>query len=445
MSPRARSWAFPALLGLLLARGAAAQGPTPDAAQQRAGAQQDVTLAVGETRVISARDVKNYSLAVAGIVDVKLTADANQFVLVGRKQGSTTLLLIKNDNTQVTLNVTVFPRPPELVERELAQLLAGLNVHWGRVGAQIVLDGVVTSEGDLRRVQQIAALFPDQVTSLVQLAQPGQLAGTGSAKAQYLVRIDFYFVQYDKNSSYAVGIAWPDSVGNTATAELTYDFLAGSARSATATIAAQPLPRLDIASRRGWAKVLKQASVVTNNDAEAHFSNGGEQNFPVNTGLTIGVERIPFGTMLTVLPHFDPERRELSLRVEADVSDLTASVDGTPLPGRSTSKLTTVVSLKLGQSLVLSGIRTESLTHAVRGLPGLSEIPVLGVLFGSHGQSHLETEGAIFVVPSVVQTVPSAAAEQVELALKKFRNFDGDVEGVGAYDKRPAGGAHVPR
>src|SRR6187549_1650135 len=134
---------------------------------------QDVVLAVGETRTISARDVKNYSEGVAGIVDVKLTSDASQFVLVGRKPGSTTLLLIKNDNSQNTLNINVFARPPAVVEKELTTLLAGLNVQPRRIGSQLVLDGAVSSESDLKRVEQIAGLYPDQVTSLVQLGQSG--------------------------------------------------------------------------------------------------------------------------------------------------------------------------------------------------------------------------------------------------------------------------------
>ena len=103
------------------------------------------------------------------------------------------------------------------------------------------------------------------------------------------------------------------------------------------------------------------------------------------------------------------------------------------------------MTLKLGQSLVLSGIRTESLAHAVSGLPGLSEIPILGILFGTHSQSKLETEGAIFVVPSVVQTVPAASADLVDVALKKFKEYDGDIKTVNAYDKRPGGGVDVPK
>jgi pilus assembly protein CpaC len=407
-------------------------------------ASNEIVLSVGETRTISARDVKNYSEGVPGVIDVRLTTDAAQFVLVGKKAGSTTLLLIKTDGSQNAMTVNVFSRSPAIVEKELADLLVGLNVKSRRVGAQIVLDGQVESDDELRRVQKIASLYPDQVTSLVQVAS-NVLPSTPGGVENFLIRIDFYFVQYDKASSYGVGVAWPQSIGAGATAELNYDFLLGSVRNATATVTAQPLPRLDIATSRGWAKVLKQSTVITNNGTQALFQNGGEQNFPVNTGLTVGLERIAFGTILTVQPLYNPASRELNMKLSADVSDLTAAVSGTSLPGRSTSKLETNVTLKLGQSLVLSGMRTRSLTHAVSGLPGLSEIPVLGLLFGTHSNQDLQSEGAIFVVPSVVQTVPSAAAELVDVALKKFKAYEGDLEAVHPYDNAPAGGVGVPR
>jgi pilus assembly protein CpaC len=407
----------------------------------------DIAMAVGETKTISARDVKNYSEGVPGIIDVKLTSDASQFVLVGKRAGSTTLLLIKTDGSQRSISVNVFTRSPAVVEKELNQLLQGLNVKTRRIGAQIVIDGAVDNETDLKRVQQIAALYPGQVMSLVQLASAGSItpiSPTGDAQG-HLIRIDFYFVQYDKNSSYGVGIGWPESIGGGSTLELSHDLLAGTTRTATASVAGQPLPRLDIASRRGWAKVLKQATVITNNDTKAVFSNGGEQNFPVNTGLTIGIERIEFGVNISVLPSYDPESRELSLKLGADISDLTAAISGTALPGRSTSKLESNVTLKLGQSLVLSGIRTESLTHSVTGLPGLKDIPLLGLLFGSHSESKLQTEGAIFVVPSVIQAPAMQSAELVSLALKKFDDYDGDIDAVKAYDRAPGKPLGVPR
>jgi pilus assembly protein CpaC len=405
-----------------------------------------ITLAIGETKVISARDVKNYSEGVAGIIDIKLTSDASQFVINGRHAGSTTLLLIKSDGTQVTLNIDVFVRSPQIVERELSQLLTGLSgVQVRRVGAHIVIDGRVADEEELKRVAHVASLYPGQVDSLVTVGGGAAVPVTVQAEPQrFMVRIDFYFVQYDSNSSYSVGIGWPGSLGGgVIESSLAFDFLSGVPRSATATLANQPLPRLDIASARGWAKVLKQATVITSNGTEAAFSNGGEQNFSITTGLGVGVQKIPFGTEVTVLPKYNPQQRQIDLRVSADVADLTASVSGTPLPGRTTSKLTTNVSLKLGQSIVLSGIRSEMTTHSIGGIPILKDIPVLGLLFGSHSNETQSTEGAVFIVPSVVEAVSTSAQELVQGALAKFRNYQGDIDSVNAYDKRPGGARGV--
>ena len=411
---------------------------------------QEINMAVGESRTISAKDVKNYSEGVPGVVDIKLTSDNANFVINGRRPGSTTLLLIKADGTQMSLNINVFMRSPQVVEKEINQLLGNIpGVQVRRVGARFVIDGTVASDADLRRVQRVAQLYPDQVETLVQVAgAPAPTTGPagGEPLKTFLIRIDFYFVQYDRNSSYAVGITWPSAFGGPALqAAISYDFLAGSTQSATATLAGQPLPQLDLAARRGWAKVLKQATVITANDSDANFSNGGDQNFAVNTGLTIGMQAIHFGTDLTVLPHYEPGKRELNLKLTADVADLAASGAGTNLPGRTTSKLSTRVTLKLGQSLILSGIRSQSVTHAVNGLPLLSEIPILGLLFGSHSQTELQTEGAIFLVPSVIESVPSSGAELVDYALQRFKAFDGDTSSVNVYDKRPGGGVGVPR
>jgi pilus assembly protein CpaC len=436
-----------ALLGALLLAGWAA----PVLAQARGGESQaaengsTITLAIGETKVISAREVKNYSEGVAGIVDIKLTSDASQFVINGRRAGSTTLLLIKNDGSQTTLNIDVFTRSPQAVERELAQLLDGLNgVQVRRVGAHIVIDGTVADDAELKRVQHVASLYPNEVDSLVTIGSAAPTAA-GPEPTRYIVRIDFYFVQYDSSSTFAAGIGWPASIGGgPLQTTLSYDFLLGAPHSATATLVNQPLPRLDIASTRGWAKVLKQATVITNNGVEATFSNGGEQNFSVTTGLGVGVQRIPYGTEVTVLPKYNATQREIDVKVTADIADLTASVTGSNLPGRTTSKLVTSVSLKLGQSLVLSGIRRESTSHQITGIPGLKDIPVLGVLFASHSDDTQATEGAVFIVPSVVEAIPNSAQELVDGALARFRDYHGDIDKARAYDRRPGGGVGAP-
>jgi pilus assembly protein CpaC len=424
-------------------RGAVPPRPAADEAgqeEERGPKTQDIALAVGETRTFPASDVANYSEGTPGIIDVKLTSDATRFVVVGLKPGSTSLLFIGRDGHQTNMVLNVFARSPEQVASEVAQLIDGYTgVRVRRVGSRFFIEGGVSNEVDLKRIEQIAKLYPGQVDSLVGV-------GAGAADRNTNIRIDVYFVQYEKNSSYNVGISWPAVVGGASLqSTIGYDFIAHTA-TAQASAVNQPLPGLDIAATHGWAKVLKQATVITTNGIEAKVSNGGEQNFSVANGLTSTIRAISFGTTVTVVPRFDPQTRDLEVKVDADISDLTASISGTSLPGRQLSNLTTLVHLKLGQSLVLSGIHTFSKNHSITGIPLLSQIPVLGVLFGGHTDSEDEIEGAVFIIPSVVESNDKSALAVVDEAMAQYEHFSSDMKHLHSFDHTPpvnARAAHI--
>jgi pilus assembly protein CpaC len=396
---------------------------------------EELSLAVGENKTLSAVDVKSFAEGVKGIADVRLTPDSSQFVIVGQKPGSTTLLLLKNDKTQVNYQINVSPRPMQSVERELLQLLEGTTgVRVRRVGARLFIEGGVSTEPEAKRIAQIAALFPGQVESLVVL-------GGAAAENKLNVRVDFLFVQFDRTKGYQAGVNWPAKIGGAKVGLFSaeFDFLKSAATSATASIMEQPLPALDIAANKGWAKVLKHSTVITSNGSGASFSSGGEQNYIISSGLSASLTQIRFGTDVKVLPRFDSTSKELKVEIEAEVMDLTPPVaGGTDLPGRNVSKLSTAVALKLGQSIVLSGIRSKSQRHSVSGLPFLSEIPLLGVLFGSHGDAQEDVEGAIFVVPSVIESIPKGAQEVLDDAMRDFKDYSGNIDQVNVWEKNPA-------
>ncbi len=390
----------------------------------------DLTLIVGENKTIPASGVTSYSVGTPGILDVKVTPNGSspQFVFVGAKPGSTTVLMIMSDGSQVTYAVTVYAQPPEKVLAELKELLEGYTgLRIRRVGPRFFIEGGVATDGDVRRISVIAGLYPGQVESLV-------VVGSVGIEHTINVRVDFYFVQYDKSSNYSVGLAWPGQFGNGAVS-FTHDFVSGD-NTAGATIDS-PLPTLDLAQTRGWAKVLKHSTVVTTSGSEATFENGGEQNFAVAAGLTGSVQAIKFGTNLTVVPRYDVSSHDLEVKVTANVSDLTAPASGGGLPGRKTSQVNTFVHLKLGQSIVLSGIRSSSTTHSVTGIPLLSQIPVLGLLFGAHTNSDAEIEGAVFIIPSIVESVPRKAYDIVDAAMKQYDDYSGDIDRVNSFAKTP--------
>lgn len=394
----------------------------------------EMNLAVGENRTLSAQDVKSYSEGSPGIAEVKVTPNGQQFVIVGQKPGSTTLLLIMKDGKEITWSIHVFARPIAVVDSELTQLLGdtpGIKVR--RVGARFFIEGGVSNEAELERIQHIAGLYQGQVESLVVL-------GGAAADRKINIRIDFFFVQYNKTQTYQAGVNWPSSIGAGTVVQSTFafDFLAKAVTSAQASIVNQPLPSLDLAARNGWAKVLKHATVITANGSEAEFSSGGAQNFQVANGLTATIQKINFGTNVKVLPRFDPETREIQVNVGAEVIDLVPPISAaTNLPGQNISNLNTAAALKLGQSVVLSGIRTQSTRHNTSGLPGLSQIPIVGLLFGSLGHEREDVEGAVFIIPSVIETASQRATELIDRTMAQFDDFDGDMRKVWPFEESP--------
>ncbi len=384
MNKALRSIAVAALLGATSIGIVAV--PRDASAQAKGGNHEDISLAVGETRTLSAVGVKEYSEGVKGIVDVVPTPDGRTFVLTGKKPGSTTLLLIRTDGTTTNYDISVANRNPQQVEKEVQQLMEGIpGLRTRRIGSRVFIEGGVSTDAELKRVQQIASLYGGQVEVL---AERGSVA-----ERKLLIRLDFFFVQYERTSGYNVGVGWPASIGGTTAQgqqifqnQYTFDFITRTTTQAQAQIVNQPLPRLDIAARKGWVKVAKQSSVITANGNEATFQNGGQSNFLVTTGFAANLVSVNFGTNVTVLPRYDSNTRDVEIKLAADVADLTPPTTTNGPPGRTTTKLETSVTLKLGQALVLSGIKTATQRRNVNGLPGLSDIPVLGLLFGSHAQ-----------------------------------------------------------
>lgn len=370
-------------LGLVLGGPTAlAQGGSPSNAGSRllngrSVRVEELSLQVGEQKVIPSDGVQSYSEAVRGIVDVRLTKDASQFIVVALAPGATTLLFLMTDGTEQHYRITV-----------------------------------TDPNGPKRGVR-----------------------GAGTVEARDNIRLDFYFVQMNKNYGHQLGIGYPTSIAPTFAA--TFDVKAGGLDSATAVITNQALPRLDVAQSSGWAKVMRQAAVVTANGEKASFAGGGEVNVPIQSALSSGVQKIIFGSEIVVEPVYDATSGRIELRLHADISELEGD-RGTGIPGRTTATLDTVVNLELGQSLVLGGLSAKSERSSKTGIPVLSQIPILGALFGSHGHSEDETENVVLIVPSVVDAISMQDRARLRSALEQYKAYSGDIDEVSLVPPTPA-------
>ncbi len=248
------------------------------------------------------------------------------------------------------------------------------------------------------------------------------------------IRLDFYFVELTRSMGRRVGVGWPGAVVATTSLNATKSLAPAAPATATASIATEVLPRLDLAQSNGWARVLREASVIVANGEKSMFESGGELNFRIEGAVSSSIEKIQFGSRITVAPRYDRTTGRLDLNLEALVSELT-DISAEGLPGRSYTNLNTVVNLELGQSIVLAGIHAKSTGRGSEGLPLLSQIPVLGYLFGSQTYRSSETENLIFIVPTVVQAVDLSKRDLVIEAQEAFRKYKGGANGKKLFRK----------
>jgi pilus assembly protein CpaC len=418
-------------------------GQQAGGARPGAAAGSEITLAVGEQYTMPAGSIRSYSLASEGIVDVRVPSSGDRLLIVGQRAGNTSLLVIRADGSQQTYAITVFRVPVEVVRQQVTQLLQGYNgVSINQIGGRLFLEGGVANEQQQRRVQQIAAIYPGQVESLVSVDPT-------IVERRINVRVDLYFVELSRNASYIFGIGWPTSIGlagnDRVQANITYGpTMPGGPnmlQTGLTALVSIPLPRVDFGASAGWARVHRQATLVTANGNEATYHSGGELNFQISNGLAVDIRRIDFGSTITLTPRFDPSTSRVDIRLQADLSDLVES--GAVLPGRTVSRVNTLVNLQLGQSIMLSGMRGRSSAAGSNGLALLSQIPIIGALFGTQTRRERENEMVVFVVPSVIEGMSRQAEDRVAAALRAYEDFSGNVQD-NTLVPRPATGAAAP-
>ncbi len=182
--------------------------------------------------------------------------------------------------------------------------------------------------------------------------------------------------------------------------------------------AEQPLGRLsplgvqiNALIQNGLARLLANPQQRTIEGADATFLVGGLIPIPVFGFFGIGagaaapgaatVVFFPFGITLTLHPEATPQGEIfLQMRVEVTAPDygLATQVLGTTVPGFRFRGLDDVkLTLKSGDTVIISGLLQDEVREQINRFPLLSRIPVLGELFKSREFVRQQTELVILV------------------------------------------------
>jgi general secretion pathway protein D len=157
-------------------------------------------------------------------------------------------------------------------------------------------------------------------------------------------------------------------------------------------------------------RILQQPRVFTRDNKEAKFVAGQDVSLITGntsgfgtTGTTQSFEQQFVGVGINVRPRITQDNN-VAMEVEILLSNLsasTASFNQNPVIDRRQTN--TNVTVKNGQTIVISGIRREQETVIDRRLPFLGDIPVLGAAFSSTERQKEVVELVVFLVPVVVE------------------------------------------
>jgi pilus assembly protein CpaC len=380
-----------------------------------------LALGIGKSVVIDLpRDIKDVLVADPKIANAVIRT-AQRAYIIGAAVGQTNIVFFDSAGQQIAAYDIAVKRDLNGVRAALKQTLPGSDVQIEGLGDSVILTGSVSSPieaqqaGDLaarlaggadKVVNSIAVRGRDQVTLKVTVAEVSrsiikQLGIDLSANLTYgTTAVTF------NNSNPFTALGQPLVAGNAVTASF------GGTPSVQATLRAM--------ESAGVIRTLAEPNLTAISGESATFIAGGE--FPIPTGVTCqsatavggvgqcapSVSFKKFGISLNFTPVVLNEGR-ISLRVLTEVSEVSSdnsiNITGISVPSIKTRRAETTLEIPSGGAMAMAGLIQEQTKQAVNGLPGLSQLPVLGALFRSRDYVNSQTELMVLVTPYVVRAV----------------------------------------
>ena len=198
-------------------------------------------------------------------------------------------------------------------------------------------------------------------------------------------------------------------------------------------------------------RVVTRPSIFTSNAKRAVITSGEEVPVPTqiqssfqnsNNGIVSNssIQFKPIELRLEVLPLINSDR-EVSLEIVQNVSERAGStiIDNNAIPNISRRAIKTYVTVPNNGTLILGGLIKESKDFSRSGIWRLSQIPLVGPLFGTTTKDKIRTELIIMMRP-IVTFAPADSAKLREKTFEAF-NVPPDLESAimpkGVWDKVP--------
>lgn len=125
----------------------------------------------------------------------------------------------------------------------------------------------------------------------------------------------------------------------------------------------------------------------------------------VGTGSSSQYQQLAVGTSLNILPLINPDGLVI-LEIAQNIEEIGEfiQIDNNKVPTTTRRQAQTKVAVRNGDVIILGGMITSKKTRTKTGVPLLKDIPLLGALFRSEGESNSRKELMVLIRPTVLPT-----------------------------------------
>jgi Flp pilus assembly secretin CpaC len=249
-------------------------------------------------------------------------------------------------------------------ESKIQRLFRQANLHHltvRGVGNYILLEGSCVSKEEKAFAEELARQVFRPLKSFLDI--PFEKGSTLRYRAKIL--------EIAKSSAHELGIRWEQGIPTA------MEWAKGGTRGNLSWNSA-----LKFLEQTGQVKVLSQPELLLNEKGVAELKVGGEIPISLVSKESANVQWKPYGLHLRLeVPGSSKRKSRTKIMMELSSLDPANGVDS--IPGIRISKMETVVDVKYGRPVILSGLMDHRQVRSVHQLPMLADLPILGSLFQS--------------------------------------------------------------
>ena len=393
-----------------------------------AGTPEEITVAINKSRVISTeKSFRQITVGNPEVADVVPLAP-NRFYILGRKLGSTNLVIADRDNRPLGIYDVLVGYDIEALRRAIAIVAPDEVIDVSYSGNGVTLAGTVDSGTKAAQMVTLAETFA-----------PGHVNNMLLVKGSQQVMVSVRFAEVQRAALKDFGVNTEATIfGNNGKSKWTFSsgdglnpdaFASGGVAAAGAKYAFNAM--IDALEQKGMVRTLAEPNIIALSGDTASFLAGGEFPIPVAQSISVDVPGSDYGALSVEFKQFGVGLAftptvigtdTVNLEVSSEVSTIDPTVSfqngSITIPGLAVRRTKTTVELLDGQSFAIAGLLQDDLNTNVRGLPGLQSIPILGALFRSENFKRQQSELVVIITVHLVRptttdklTDPTKAAQ----------------------------------